>query len=392
MKLKLKPLEEQTIVITGGSSGIGLATAKMAAGRGANVVIVSRDEEGCRRICDEIQAEGGRCDYVAADVGERAQVKKAVDTVIRRHGGFDTWCNNAGVGTYAKLSEISDEDHRRMFETNYWGVVHGSSEALPHLREKGGALINTGSISSEMPAPILSAYTASKFAVKGYTDSLRLELIHDQAPVSVTLIQPSGIHTPFGDHAKNYMDHASKVPPPVYAPELVAQAICHAAEHPIRSVMIGGAGRIMTWAARLFPRLTDMVYSRAFFLTAVDHDRPPRQREGGLHRAGSSGRLYGDQEDYMRKTSIFTTFSTHPKTTLAAAAGAGLAGAAFASWLLKPRPQGSQEPNVRDRGDHGGDDRGDDRPLIAEPVAGTAPQPQADEIRVTNERELTPAE
>ncbi len=359
MTPKLKPLNEQTIVITGGSSGLGLATAKMAAERGANVVIVSRDEEGLRRICDEMKAEGARIDHVVADVGERDQVRHVVEQVIARHGGFDTWVNNAGVAAYARLENLSDEDHEQMFRTNYWGVVYGSTEALPHLKAHGGALINTGSISSEMPAPVLSGYTATKFAVKGFTDSLRLELIHDRAPVSVTLIQPSGMHTPFGDHAKNYLDHASKVPPPVYAPELVAEAICHAAEHPMRSIMVGGVGRLMTWAAHQFPQLTDAIYSRAFFKTAVDKSRPPRQDTGGFDRAGSSGRLYGDQQDYMRKTSFFTTFSTRPKTTVAAVAGAGLVGAGLVSWLLKPRPQGSQQPHAPRVGTRG------DRRLLA---------------------------
>ncbi|WP_129790427.1 SDR family oxidoreductase [Sphingosinicella sp. CPCC 101087] len=347
--MKLKPLEEQTFVITGGSSGIGLATARMAAERGATVVIVSRDEEGMRRICDELREHGGRCDYVAADVGERDQVRRVVASVIERHGGFDTWVNNAGVGAYAKLEELSDEDHERIFKTNYWGVVYGSTEALKHLKERGGALINTGSISSEMPAPLLSAYTASKFAVKGFTDSLRLELMHDEAPVSVTLIQPSGIHTPFGYHAKNYMDAASKVPPPVYAPELVAEAICSAAEHPARDVIIGGAGRIMTTASRLFPRLTDKLYSNLFFVTAKDKSRPPREHHGGFAEAGSSGELYGDQQDSMRKTSFYTAFQNKPARTLATVAAVGVAGAAVTGFLLRPRAVGEQQPTVSKR-------------------------------------------
>ncbi len=344
MKRKLKPLAEQTIVITGGSSGIGLATAKMAAERGARVILFSRDGEGCRRICEEIGRSGGRCDHVEGDVGSRDDVRRAVRVVIERHGGFDTWVNNAGVGAYARLQELTDEDHERLIRTNYWGIVFGSTEALPHLKENGGALINLGSISSEMPAPILSAYTASKFAVKGFTDSLRLELMHEEAPVSVTLIQPSGIHTPFGHHSINYMDHASQVPPPVYAPELVADAICHAAEHPTRSIMIGGAGRIMTMAAKLFPRLSDRIFSRAFPITAMDRSRSPREGKGGFHRPGSSGEMYGDQKDHMRRTSMFTTFSTHPKASIASVAAGGMAGAMLISWLLKPAPQGDQQP------------------------------------------------
>jgi len=351
MRIALKPIEEQTIVITGGTSGIGLATAKMAAERGAQVVVMARDEDGCRRVAAEIEADGGRCGYVTGDVGVRADVRRAVETVIARHGGFDTWVNDAGVGAYATLTEISDEDHERLIRTNYWGVVYGSTEALAHLREHGGALINIGSISSDMPAPVLSAYTASKFAVKGFTVSLRLELMHEDAPVSVTLIQPSGIHTPFGDHALNYLDHASKVPPPVYAPELVAEAILHSAEHPTRSFMIGGTGRVLTWAARTFPKLTDTLYSNLFFKTAIDPTRAPRAAKGGFHEAGSASRLYGDQSDGMRRSSIFNTAQLHPTATVASVAAAGVAGAAITAWLLRPDAQGAQEPAEEAHGD-----------------------------------------
>lgn len=340
--MKLKPIREQTIVITGGSSGIGLTTAKMAAARGAQVVIVSRDEDGLKEVVAEIRADGGRCDHIVGDVRKRADMKAVVAQVIERFGGYDTWVNNAGVGAYARIEEISDEDHENLVQTNYWGVVYGSTEALPWLREHGGALINVGSISSDMPAPVLSTYTATKFAVKGFTDSLRLELLHDKAPVSVTLIQPSGIHTPFGEHALNYMDAASQVPPPVYAPELVADAICSAAERPIRSVRIGGAGWGMTWMARLLPATADKVFAKAFFKTARDDDRPPREQKGGFHRAGSSGNLYGDQASGMRRTSIYTSFQTRPLKTLALAGGFTAAGLMATAWLLRPEAQGSQ--------------------------------------------------
>lgn len=248
MKIKLKPLSEQTIVITGASSGIGLCTARMAADSGARVVLISRNEDALKRVVSLIEGEGGQADYIVADVGDRDAIRDAVNTVVERHGGFDTWVNNAGVGIYATLEETTDKDHHRIFQTNYWGVVYGSLEALRHLKQRGGALINVGSISSEMPAPILSAYTASKFAVKGFTDSLRLELMHEDAPVSVTLIKPSGIHTPFGEHAHNYMMARSQVPPPVYHPKLVANAILHSAEHPTRDVLVGAsAGRRQCW-------------------------------------------------------------------------------------------------------------------------------------------------
>ena len=346
--MKLKPLKEQTIVITGGSSGIGLTTAKMAAERGANVVIISRDEEGMRKICDEARSDGGKIDYVVADVGEREQVRSAVQTIIDRHGGFDTWYNCAGVGAYAKLEEMSDEDHQRIFKTNYFGVVYGSTEALKHLKAKGGTIINQGSIASDMPIPILGAYAATKHAVKGFTDSLRQEMIEEGAPVYVTLIKPAGIHTPFGEHAKNYMDSASVVPPPVYAPETVADAVLSAAVSPIREVIIGGSGRGMTWMQRYMPNIADQLFSRAFPIMAFDKSKPRRHADGGLHKPGTSGHMYGDQESFMLKSSLYTSAKTHPLKTAATAAAVAAGAAALTGWLLRPQPQGEQQSHEPD--------------------------------------------
>lgn len=326
--MKLKPLEEQTIVITGGSSGIGLATAKLAAGRGANVIILARNEEGLENAAQAIRRSGGRCDTVSADVGDRGQVKAAVQTIIDRHGGFDTWVSNAGVAIYAKLEELNDEDHRRLFDTNYWGVVHCATEALPHLKQRGGALITTGSISSQMPAPILSSYTASKFAVKGYIDSLRLELLHEDAPVSITLIQPSGVNTPFGKHALNQMEDRSKVPPPVYSPDVVARTICRAAEHPTRDIIVGGAGRAMTLLATFAPNLSDRLFSASFFRTARYKGKPKRPSTGGFHQGGGRGEVYGDQSDWMLRSSLYTALRERPVASVVGLAVAvGAAGA-----------------------------------------------------------------
>ena len=351
--MKLKPIENQTIVITGGSSGIGLATAKMAAQRGANVIILSRDEEGMRKICDEERAAGRKMDFVVADVGDREQVRNAVQSIVKKHGGFDTWYNCAGVGVYSKLEEVSDEDHERVFRTNYWGVVFGSLEALKHLKKKktAGTIINQGSIVSDMPAPILGTYVATKHAVKGFTDSLREELIEEGAPVQITLIKPAGIHTPFGEHAKNDLDAASVVPPPLYAPEVVAEAVLTAAEKPMRDVIVGGSGRGMTWLQKNMPSVADRIFSRAFTVMALDRSRPPRESEGGFDRAGSSGKMYGDQDTFMLKSSLYTSAKTHPVKTLATLAAVGAGAVAATSWLLRPKPQGDQKPNEALSGD-----------------------------------------
>lgn len=316
MRHKLKSLKDQVIVITGATSGIGLTTACMAASRGAAVVLAARNEEALETICSAMRASGGRCETVVADVGKREDVQRIAETAQHAFGGFDTWVNNAGVGAYATLEQMSDEDHERLFQTNYWGVVYGSTEALKTLKKRGGVLINVGSISSEMPSPILSAYTASKFAVKGFTDSLRLEMIHEGAPVRVTLIQPSGIDTPFGEHAKNYMDEASQVPPPVYAPEVVAKAILHAAQYPTRNLIVGGWGRFMVALSRSVPALADQVFSFAFFRTAKQSGTPPRSTPDNLHKAGEDGKRHGDQ-GHQFSHSLYTTAKMYPVTSVA---------------------------------------------------------------------------
>lgn len=328
MKLKLKPLSEQVIVVTGASSGIGLTIAKRAAEAGAKVVLFARNEEALRDACEQIRVKGGTAEYVAGDVGVRDDMRRLAETTVERFGRIDTWVNDAGVGVYAKLEEISDEDHHRLFQTNYWGVVHGSTEALKHLKANGGALINIGSIASEMPSPLLSAYAASKHAVKGFTDSLRLELIKEGAPVSVTLIKPSGINSPFGEHAENYMDEASQVPPPVYSPHIVADAVLHAAEHPTRMITVGGAGRMMTLMNHVLPTISDALFAPVFF--AVAKGGPKRGSPKDLHDHGEDGTQFGDQK-FMRRTSLYTAAQTHPKTAVSVGVAALAVGGLYAA-------------------------------------------------------------
>src|SRR5687768_1702490 len=129
MNIKLKKLSDQVIVITGASSGIGLVTARMAAKRGARVVLNARNEEGLRKVSEEINAVGGKAIHVAGDVGVFDDVQNIADQAIRRFGGFDTWVNNAAVSIYGPILDQSLEDHRQLFETNYWGLVHGSMVA-----------------------------------------------------------------------------------------------------------------------------------------------------------------------------------------------------------------------------------------------------------------------
>ncbi|HKU60554.1 MAG TPA: SDR family oxidoreductase [Gemmatimonadales bacterium] len=274
MKVKLKPLGEQVVVITGASSGIGLATAEMAASRGARVMLSSRDESDLRTAGERIRAAGGQASWLAADVADFEAMRRLGHAAVAEFGGVDTWVNNAGISIFGRLEEVSVEDARRLFETNYWGIVHGTLAALPLLRT-GGALINLGSILSDTGYPLQGHYTASKHAVKGFTDSLRLEVEESGRPISVTLIQPTAIDTPYPEHAKSYLGVEPKHLPPVYAPEVVAKAILHCAEHPERDVLVGGGAKVFEMTEKTTPRLGDRFKEAAAFAGQYS-DNPDR--------------------------------------------------------------------------------------------------------------------
>jgi short-subunit dehydrogenase len=324
MAVKLKRLEEQVIVLTGASSGIGLATARMAAKRGARLVLAARNEEALNALTEEIREQGGQAVYVVADVGSEDDVQRIARIAEDRFGGFDTWINNAGGGIFGRIMEISTEDHRRLFETNFWGVVYGSRAAARILSQRGGALINIGSVVSDRAVPLQGMYSAAKHAVKGFTDALRMELEAAGAPVSVTLIKPTSIDTPFPQHARNYMAEEPSLPPPVYSPDLVAEAILHAAETPRRDVIVGGGGKVISLLGLRAPRLADRVMESRGFLNQEKTDRPAEHPSGALYEPTFGLRERGEYEGHVRGTSLYTQAALHPLATGVIALGAGL--------------------------------------------------------------------
>jgi short-subunit dehydrogenase len=287
----LKPLAEQVVVITGASSGIGLATAAAAAKAGAKVVLAARSEQALEAISSVLAED--RCEALAvpADVSDNHQLERIADAALARFGRVDTWVNNAGLSIYGKLTEVSEADSRRLFDVNFWGLVNGSLLAVRHLRAHGGALINVGSEVSETVIPLQGMYSASKHAVKGFTDALRLELQLENAPISVTLIQPTAVNTPYPEHAKNYMREEPKLPSPQLDPTAVAEAILDAAVHPRRDVKVGFVAKLNTAIAKVLPKLGDRI-ARAQ-ATRQQRQEPPRHPEGTLYEAGESGRIHG---------------------------------------------------------------------------------------------------
>jgi short-subunit dehydrogenase len=324
--LHLKPLAQQVIVITGATSGVGLATARAAAARGAKLVLTSRNEEALRAVSADLTAKGASVAIAVADVADAAALQAVADLAIERFGGFDTWVNNAGVTIFGALAKTPIEDQRRLFDTNYWGVVHGSLIAAEHLRTRpgGGALINVGSVLGDLALPPQGAYAASKHAVKGFTQALRLEMIGQRAPVSVTLIKPSALDTPYKDHARNLTGMAVRNPPPVYGASLAAQAILYAAEHRVRELTVGGGGELVALLSAIAPILVEPLL--AFAAPALSRDTSGRRR-------ALTDNLYAPDQDLrersfqraVRESSLYASAQMAPKTTLTLAVLAGLA-------------------------------------------------------------------
>lgn len=287
--IKLRPLNEQVMVITGASSGIGLATAQAAAKRGVKLVLASRSEQELQEIVRQIEADGGHAIAVTCDVADRSQVERVVAAAVSRFGRIDTWVNDAGVSIYGRLDEVTEEDSRRLFDTNFWGVYNGSLAALPHLRRHGGALINVGSEVSEAVVPLQGMYSASKHAVKGFNDALRVEIEEvDKAPVSITLIQPTAVNTPYPQHARNYQPNEAKLPSPMIDPGQVAEAILDAAEHPARAKKVGTMSKVNTAISHLAPGLGDKISAKQ--VERQHYDEPARDPAGALHRPGETTR------------------------------------------------------------------------------------------------------
>jgi short-subunit dehydrogenase len=329
MSTKLKPLAEQVIVITGASSGIGLATAREAVRRGAAVVLVARNEPVLEKIATELREADGEVAVCAVDVADEGAARRIAQVAEDEFGGFDTWVNCASVSDYGTLEQIGMAEHRRLFEVNYFAMVEACLVALEHLRARGGgAIVNIGSILSDRTIIEQGPYSAAKHAVRSLTETLRMDIDREGLPISVTLIKPGGIHTPFPEHARNHMDAPPRVPQVIYGPELVADAILFAAEHPRRQIYVGGNGFFQSVVARLFPRTTDRIMEAVMVRAQQSADDPgdPAARDN-LFEPKKDGEQEGSQDFHVRRTSLFLEAQKHP---LAAAAiiGAGAVGAA----------------------------------------------------------------
>ncbi|MEA2621686.1 MAG: hypothetical protein QOH61_596 [Chloroflexota bacterium] len=239
-----KRLAGRVVVITGASSGIGRATAHRMADEGARLVLAARDAGSLDAAVDEVRSRGAEAISVTVDVSEEAAVEALARAAVQSFGRIDVWVNNAGVYAFGRADETPSDVIRQVLAVNLEGTVYGSCAALRHFRGRGsGVLINVASGFGKVAAPLISSYVASKFAIVGYSQALRMELVDDEN-IHVCCVLPSTIDTPIFQHAANFTGRAPRALPPVHPVGLAADAIVECALRPRAEVYVGGIGRL----------------------------------------------------------------------------------------------------------------------------------------------------
>jgi short-subunit dehydrogenase len=250
-------LRGATVVITGASSGIGRAAARLFAEKGARLVLCARRADMLAEAVEECRRRGTEALAVPADVSLPEDMQRVADEAMRRFHGIDVWVNNAGVMMLGRFEDTPAEDFRRVIEVNVFGVVNGTRAALPYmLRQNKGVIINTASIVGHLGQPYSTAYVTSKFAVRGFTVALRQELL-DRPQIQACAVLPSSTDTPLWQHAANHTGRQLRAFHPTYDPDLVAAAIVSQAERPRRELVVGAMGKTMVLQHRLLPALTE---------------------------------------------------------------------------------------------------------------------------------------
>jgi NAD(P)-dependent dehydrogenase (short-subunit alcohol dehydrogenase family) len=257
----------QTVAITGASAGIGRATARLFAERGAQVGLIARGAQGLRAAAEDVTAAGGTAHAVSADVADFGQVDAAATEIEEVLGPIDVWVNVAFTSVFAPFAEITPEEFRRVTEVTYLGYVHGTMAALSRMRPRNqGVIVQVGSALGERSIPLQSAYCGAKHAINGFTSSLRCELLHDGSNVRVTVVQMPAVNTPQFSWVKSRLPRNPQPVPPIYQPEVAARGVLRAADRPgRREYLVGASTKATILANRVIPSLLDRYLARTGF-------------------------------------------------------------------------------------------------------------------------------
>ncbi len=258
--------QNKVVAITGASAGVGRATALAFAKQGAKVGLIARGEEGLESTRREIELAGGQAVACSADVADASALDEAADRIVRELGPIDIWVNNAMATVFAPVDEITPDEFRRVTEVTYLGGVYGAMAALKRMRARNrGTIVQVSSALSVRSIPLQSAYCGAKRALAGFIDALRCELIHARSRIHVTVVQLPAMNTPQFEWARNKLPRRPQPVPPIYEPEIAAEAILYAASHKRRNIPVGAPTWLALWGQRFMPGLMDWYLGRTGF-------------------------------------------------------------------------------------------------------------------------------
>ena len=328
---------DKVVVITGGTAGVGRATARRFAADGWDVAVLARGSEGLAATAREIQAAGGRALALAVDVADATQVFSAADRIERELGPITVWINNAMTTVFGRVRDIAPHELQRVTDVTYHGVVWGTQAALRHMLPRGrGTIIQVGSALAYRAIPLQGAYCAAKHAVRAFTDSLRSELLHDGVDIHLTMVQLPAVNTPQFRWCENKLPCAPQPVPPIFQPEVIADAIHFAARHRRREIYVGMPTVKAIVGNKVIPGFLDHYLARHAFEGQCT-DQPAREDGvSNLFRPvpGDQG-AHGDFDDRARERDAVATASTWLGAAGVRALVAGAIGlTALGAWRL----------------------------------------------------------
>jgi NAD(P)-dependent dehydrogenase (short-subunit alcohol dehydrogenase family) len=327
------------VVVTGASAGVGRAAVRAFAERGYDVAMVARGSDGLEAAAKEVEQQGGRPLAIPTDVSDPEQVETAADRVERELGPIDAWVNDAMTSVFAPFKEMTAEDYRRVTEVTYLGQVYGTMAALHRMLPRNrGSIVLVGSALAYRGIPLQSAYCGAKHATQGFIDSLRAELLHDKSKIHVTMVQLPALNTPQFDWMKSTLPHKAQPVPPIYQPEVAAQAIVWAAEHPRRrEYWVGGTTAATIIANSIAPGLLDRYLGRTGYKSQQtdEPEEPGRPSNVWAPVEGDHG-AHGRFDQKARGRSPQFWLSARRPWLIAGSAGAAVV--AFDRWRKRHLP------------------------------------------------------
>jgi short-subunit dehydrogenase len=331
----------RSVVITGASAGVGRATALRFARERARIGLIGRDERALEEVKEEVEALGGSAEVAALDVAYARAVFAAADRFARLLGPPDVWINNAMVTVFSPVADISTDEFKRVTEVTYLGYVHGTKAALRQMRQRNrGLIVQVGSSLAYRGIPLQAAYCGAKYAIRGFTDALRTELIHDRSRIKLTMIDLPAVNTPQCDWARTHLPRQPRPVPPVVQPEAVADAIHRATLRPRREYWIGTSTLKVILGNMALPRVLDRLLARRAYDGQMTRVPVLPYLRNNLNTAVHD--LHRVRGSFGREADANALLVSGPAARLGAmAAGAALAFAAGAltRHLLTPAPR-----------------------------------------------------